>query len=233
MPAGGLGIGTALSLGGAALGIIKGGVDAFSAGHQLKEDKKELAGLTPAFYKIQDEYFQNKNSAAESAQGGLTQDAKDYYTDQSGRGLGTGVSATLNSGGSPNDIARIFDSYNNGIKSVAAADSEAKLNNIKYFHQVNKDLAGQKNIQWGVNEYQPYQSKLKELTQRIQADKINKNNDINSVIGGVSDAGTALSNASLQSKLFPDAGTEEAGADGAMWSPAQLMQLKTFFPQHG
>ena len=195
-------LGGALTVGAAGLGVVKGGIDFFSANKQLKEDKAELAGLAPAFYKVQDEYYGNKNSAAELAQGGLTQGSKDFYGDMAGRGLGTGVSATLQAGGSPNDISRIFDSYNQGIKSLASADSEAQINNIKYFHQVNKDLAGQKTIQWSVNEYQPYQNKLKELTERINADKQNKNNAINSVIGGVSSAGTALTNNSLLNKLF-------------------------------
>jgi len=195
-------IGAILGGAGLALNLIKGGIDAFSAGSQEKKDKAELEKLTPAFYKVQDEYYQNKNTAAELAQGGFTQDAKDYYGDMAGRGLGTGISGTLQAGGSPNDIARIFDSYNNNIRGMATADSQMQIDNIKYYQQTNKDLAGQKNIQWSVNEYQPYQSKLKELTQRIAADKINKNNAINSVIGGVSSAGTAFSNQDLLNKLF-------------------------------
>lgn len=200
-------------------GVVKGGIDFFSANKQLKEDEAELAGLTPAFYKVQDEYYGNRNSAAELAQGGLTQGSKDFYGDMAGRGLGTGVSATLQAGGSPNDISRIFDSYNQGIKSLASADSEAQINNIKYFHQVNKDLAGQKTTQWGVNEYQPYQNKLKELTERINADKVNKNNAINSAIGSVSSYGVGKSNEKLLSSLF---GNKE---DGSVEDPFKAEKL--------
>jgi len=203
----------------AVAGVVKGGIDYFSAKAQEKKDKAELAGLDTPFYKIQDEYFQNRNNAAEMAQGGLSQDAKDFYTDQSGRGLGAGISGTLQSGGSPNDIARIFDSYNQGIKQVSVADSEAKINNIKYFNQVNKDLAGQKTTQWGVNEYQPYQNKLKELTQRISADKQNANNAINSAIGSVSSFATAKSNEDMIGSLFGDGkgGVSELPDGNAMW----------------
>lgn len=185
-----------------AANIIKGGIDYFSANAQEKKDKNELAGLTPAFYKVQDEYYRNNNAAAELAQGGFTQDAKDYYGDMAGRGLGTGISGVLQAGGSPNDIAKIFDGYNSSIRSMATADSQTQMDNIRYYGQTNKDLAAQKTIQWGVNEYQPYQNKLKELTERIAADKINKNNAINSVIGSVSSAGVAASNQDLISKLF-------------------------------
>lgn len=201
--------GTAMELGAQAMNHIKGYFDAFSAAKQLKKDKAELAGLTSAFYKVQDEYYGNVNNAAELAQGGLTAGAKDFYGDQAARGLGTGVSATLQAGGSPNDIARIFDGYNSGIRSLAAEDSQSQINNIKYYAQASKDLAAQKTIQWGVNEYQPYQNKLKELTERIAADKINKNNAINSIIGSTSSAGTALSNQSLTDRLFANSGNGE------------------------
>jgi hypothetical protein len=230
--------GGALSVGAAGLGILKGGIDAIGAGGQLKKDKAELAGLTPSFYKIQDEYFGNRNDAATLAGGGFTQDSKDFFSDQSSRGLGTGISGTLQAGGSPNDIARIFDSYNNNVKNFAAADSEKHLENIKYFHQVNKDLAGQKNIQWSLNEDRPYQNKLKELTERINADKQNKNNAINSVIGGISSAGTALTNANLTSKLFPDQGGDIAeiatlpntpGAEGNWTLPGKFNTEKKDF----
>lgn len=190
-------LGGGLVVGAAAANLVKSGFDFFGVNSQKKKDEAELARLTPAFYKIQDEYTQNRNDAAGLAQGGLTQGAKDYYGDQAGRGLGTGVSGILSAGGSPNDIAKLFDNYNTGIKSLGVADSEEKINNIKYFHQVNKDLAGQKTIQWGVNEYQPYQNKLKELTQRIGADKLNKNNALNSAIGSVSAIGTGMTNNSL------------------------------------
>jgi len=194
----------AIALAPAALGFISNAAKAVGAGSRLKKDKSELAQLTPAFYKIQDEYEGNRNSAAEIAQGGITPAAKDYYTEQSQRGFGSGVSAITSSGGNPNDIARIFDSYNQGIRKIGADDAEAQINNIKYFHQVNKDLAAQKNIQWGVNEYEPYRNKLKELTLRIAADKTNINNAVNGAIGSFQAGVTSMQNNSLLKSLYGD-----------------------------
>ena len=171
---------------------------------QLKKDKAELSRLTPAFYKIQDEYFQNYNQAASDAQSGLTQGSKDYYTDEVSRGLGTGISGVLSAGGGPNDIAGLFDKYQRGIRGVAAEDSQKQLENIRYFMSTAKDLAGQKTIQWGVNEYQPYQNKLKELTQRIAADKQNIWGGIQGVVGAGQAAVTAGQNDSLLKGLFGD-----------------------------
>lgn len=186
----------------AGLGLITGGIKAIGAGKQLKKDKAELARLTPAFYKVQDEYYNNKNSAAELAQGGLTQNAKDFYGDMAGRGLSTGVSGVLQAGGSPNDIAKIFDSYNTSISELGVKDAETHINNIKYYHQVGKDLAGQKTQQWAINEYAPYQNKLKELTQRIDADKKNIWGGIDQAIGSVQAGVTSMQNEKMINNLF-------------------------------
>lgn len=203
----------------AGLGLITGGIKAIGAGKRLKEDKAELARLTPAFYKIQDEYYNNKNSAAELAQGGLTQNAKDFYGDMAGRGLGTGVSGVLQAGGSPNDIAKIFDSYNTSISELGVKDAETQINNIKYYHQVGKDLAGQKTQQWAINEYAPYQNKLKELTQRIDADKKNIWGGIDQAIGSAQAGVTSMQNEKMINNLFksgvPGAEGSATGGGGA------------------
>lgn len=191
-----------LSIAPAIAGTVANAVQAFGAGAQEKKDQAELKRLKPAFYKIQDEYFGNRNSAAEMAQGGFTQGAKDLFSDQLGRGLGTAVSGTLQAGGSPNDIASIFGGYNDAVRNFAAEDSQKQIENIRYFHKVNTDLAGQKTMQWDINEYQPYQNKLKELTQRIAADKQNKWNAVQGAIGSAQAGVTALSNNSLMNSTI-------------------------------
>lgn len=192
----------AISLAPAIAGTAFNTVQAIAAGRQQKRDKEELARLTPSYYKIQDEYFKNRNDALSLAQGGLPQASKDIYTDEINRGLGTGISAINEGGGTPNDIARLFDSYSSGLNRLTSEDAQRQIDNIKYYHQINKDLAGQKTIQWDVNEYQPYQNKLKELTQRIGADKQNISNGIQGAIGSVQAGVTSMGNAGLLGKLF-------------------------------
>ncbi len=193
----------------AALGVVSGIGQTISGIINQKKDKAELARLTPAFYKIQDEYQRNENQAAEMAGGGLTQGSKDFYGDMAGRGLSSGISGMLAAGGDPNNIARLFDSHNTSMRKLATDDSEAQINNIKYFQQVGKDLAGQKTQQWAVNEYQPYQNKLKELTQKIAANKQNIWNGIQGAIGGAQAGVTALQNEKLLGNLFK--GIDDAG----------------------
>jgi len=186
----------------AALGVVSGIGQTISGIINQKKDKAELARLTPAFYKIQDEYQRNENQAAEMAGGGLTQGSKDFYGDMAGRGLSSGISGMLAAGGDPNNIARLFDSHNTSMRKLATDDSEAQINNIKYFQQVGKDLAGQKTQQWAVNEYQPYQNKLKELTQKIAANKQNIWNGIQGAIGGAQAGVTSMQNDKLLGNLF-------------------------------
>ena len=192
----------------AALGVLTGGAQAISSAIGLKKDRKELDRLKQPFYKVQDEYYRNNNQAAELASGGITQGAKDFYSDMAGRGLGAGISGVLQAGGSPNDISKIFDSYNTSIRKLGVDDAEAQINNIKYYHQTNRDLAGQKTQQWAINEYQPYQNKLKDLTERVAANKANIWKGIQGVVGSAQAGVTSMQNESLLNNLFKGAAGE-------------------------
>lgn len=187
---------------GAALGVLKGGYDFFS--NKSKEDQaiREIQALKDPFYKIQDEYIQNRDIGASIASQGLTSGAKDYYTTEAQRGLGGAIGAIEQGGGTPSDLANLFGVYDRAITKTAAMDAEAKLNNLGIFMNVNKDLAGQKNIQWSLNEDQPYQRKLKELTQRRAAAEQNQNTGLNTAISSISSWETANQNAKLFNQLF-------------------------------
>lgn len=191
-------------------GLVSAG-QAISGASQLQKDKAELKRLTPAFYKVQDEYFRNERQAAGLAGQGMTAGAKDFYSDMAGAGLGASISAAFQGNSDPSVISKIFDSYNNSIRKVATDDSEMQINNIKYYQQVGKDLAGQKTQQWAINEYQPYQNKLKELTQRISADKQNIWNGVQGMIGAGQAAVTATQNEKLIKGLFGESAKATAG----------------------
>lgn len=159
-----------------------------------KQAAKELSRLKPAFYKIQDEYFQNKNLAEGMAMSGLPQSSKDYADIERQRGLSTGIGALVQSGASPNDISQLLGTYNLSVDRTAAEDAQAKLENIKYFMNTNKDLAGQKTIQWSYNEELPYERKLKDITKRREAAEANKWAGLNLAIGATSALGTGMAN---------------------------------------
>lgn len=204
--------GTAIQVGSAALSGIKGIASLFGAKSEEEKAREELSRLKDPFYKIQDEFIQNRNIAGNMASSGLPDATKNYYTTEAQRGLGSGLNAVMTAGGSPNDVNRLLDVYNNSINKVAVEDAQARVQNIQNFMNVNRELAGQKVTQWSLNEYAPYQRKLKEITERIGAAKQNQNNAFNSIIGSVSAAGTAISNNDLMNKLFGKKG--EAGSSG-------------------
>jgi hypothetical protein len=203
-------LGGGLTIGAAAAGVGEGVAQTITGAIDAKKDREKLDALRRPFYKIQNEYYQNKNIAEQQASGGLSQASKDLALTSGERGLGAGIGATLQEGGSPNDIGRLYDQYTRGVTDLASRDSEAHMKNIEYFMSANKELAGQKNIQFGVNELQPYEEKLKQLTESLKNDKSNIWGGISTAIGSTSAAGTALSNQDLNKSVI---GKNNADAD--------------------
>lgn len=193
---------TMLSVGSAVLGAGSGLVGMFTEAAKERKAKEELSRLAQPFYKIQDEYFQNRNIAGAAAGQGMPSATRDYVTTQTERGLGAGISAIQQGGGSPSDVANLFDVFTQSTNAIGAKDAEIQLQNIRGFMDANKEVAAQKNIQWGVNEFQPYQNKLKEITQRRAAAELNQNNFLNQAIGSTAAAGTALTNQKLLEGLM-------------------------------
>lgn len=193
------GIESAVSQG---LSTIEGGVELFTSLSDERKQREALRNLHPAFYKIQDEYKQNLNNAAITASGGTPQSELDSVTGGYQKGLGAGISGTLQGGGSVNDINKLFDTYNKSIDKTYAESAEQHLKNMEYFAKQNADYAGQKTTQWALNEYKPKQDKLKQITENISADKTNEYAGLNSMIGTASAAGTSSQNNPLLDKIF-------------------------------
>lgn len=175
------------------LGLYK----SFTGASDYKKARDEQAKLADPFYKIQDEYFQNKNIAEANAGQGLPSATKNYLTTQAGQGLGTGISASLQGGGDPNQIAKLLQGYYNNVGKIGSEDALMHVQNIDKFIDRNKDLAGQKTMAWTLNEYAPYERKLKELKERMAAGKQNEFGGLSDAIGGIAATGTSLQNSGL------------------------------------
>lgn len=163
-----------------------------------KQDKQaaaEGASLKRPFEKIQDEYYQNQNIAKEQATSGLPIDVKLGLQKQRDRGLSSSLDALKQGGGGPNDFGRLNSIYDDSLKNESAEDAQQHFANIQYLLGVNKDIAGQKTTQWGVNEYQPYESKLAEIQGRRTAAQTNEANAVNQGIGSITSITTSLKNA--------------------------------------
>lgn len=182
-------ISSASEMAGKAGGEILGAAQLYSGIKNLKQDKADLSNLKQPFYKIQSEYEQNRNIAAAEAGGGLPSATKDNFINESQRGLNSSVSALLQGGGDLNMISSLFDKYDRNAAGLASEDAQAHQKNIQYFMNANKDLAGQKTTQFVVNELQPYENKLKELTQRVSADKANEWGGAQTIVGSALGSG--------------------------------------------
>lgn len=181
-----------------------GAAQLISGASKEKKAKQELARLHQPLYGIQPEYYENRNIMASEAGQGIPSITKDYLTSEAGKGLGTGISALTQTGGGVNDISKLMDVYNRSLRNIGAEDAETHLKNIQYFANANKDLAGQKTMQWTINEYQPYQAKLKELTKRREAAEQNIWGGLQTIAGAGMAYGQGKSNANLMTKLFGD-----------------------------
>jgi hypothetical protein len=174
-----------VGVGGVSLaGSIFKGIKASNAD---KEAAREGAALKRPFFQIPTEDIENKNIAASLAQSGLSADEKLYAEEQRGRGLASSLQAQGDDA-SPNDSARIFGVFSDSLKSQSALDADLHRKNIEFFTRENAELAGKKMTQWGINELQPYESKLKEIQDRRIAAQTNENNAFNEAIG----SGTAI-----------------------------------------
>lgn len=175
---------------------IGGGISKVLGGKSdYEKNKEQLDSLADPFYKIQDEYFQNRNSAANEAQSGFSAETKDYYTTEAQRGLGSSLNAVSMGGGGVNDVSRILDTYNRGIRGTVAQDEQLRMQKMSEFYNRNKDLAGQKTIQWHLNEYQPNQNKMALYSGNMVNAKQNQTQGWNDILGGISAASSSFMNA--------------------------------------
>jgi hypothetical protein len=183
-------------------GVIQSGIQLADSLTKMKRNKRELERLQPVFYKVQDEYYQNRNMAQNLAQGGMPQATKDYFTSESQRGLGAGIQGILSGGGDAENIAQLFDGYNRSINNAAAQDAQMRVDNVGRLMAANKDVAGQETMKWTLNDYQPYQAKLKQLTQNVANAETNMWGAASGVAQGLSSLGTSMSNQGDYNDLF-------------------------------
>jgi len=197
-----------------AAALVTAGVGAYKAikgiGDSADAKKRAKYNIRPT-YDIQPEYFTNQGLAANMAQSGLTDEAKNYYQTNSERGLGSSLGALLQTGGGINSVQKLYDSYDRGAMAIAAEDSQQKINNIKYLMGVNNQLADQKTQKWVIDKYQPYLDEAKSIAgQKAQGSQM--------LQSGISDiAGAATGWAKGQINKEP---TVTSGA-----TPGSLMEL--------
>jgi hypothetical protein len=173
-----------------ALGKIGTGI-----GQLIGANKKSKNNIRPTF-DIQQEYFDNRDIAARTAQGGLTESSLDFYEDMAGRGLSTSTDALLQAGAGVNTINKTFDTYLQGGRSIAAEDSQLQQKNILTYLDRNDTLAKQKVQKWVIDKYEPFKDTAEAAAKERSAGAQN-------IFGGLAE-GTGAASAYSTSKLYED-----------------------------
>lgn len=178
----------------AAAGLAKSYIGA----RQANKAAKMAANNTRPNFDIADEYYTNQSLAQNQAQSGLGQDSLDYYSDQASRGLTQSTDALLQAGGNPNAVAGLYDRYQQGIGGIAAANSQAKRQNLQSLMAANSDLAAQKTMQWSLDKYEPYKDTARTAS-ALQAQ------GTENIFNGISQTGSAIGTMG-QAGLFKSSG---------------------------
>jgi hypothetical protein len=177
---------------------VSAGVSLYKGLKAHSQDEKaarEGSALRRPFYTIPMEYNEDKNIWEEAAGQGLSSAEKQYAGQQRERGLSSSLSALKQTGAGPNEFAGLNKIFDDSLNSQSVADANQHLQNIQMFTKANEELAGQKGIQFGINELQPYESKLKEIQDRRTAAQTNENNAVNEGIGSLAAGATGYNSA--------------------------------------
>lgn len=161
--------------------LVKTGIGLSQASSAARDQR---GNIRPQ-YSIPQEWYNNDNLSASMAQHGLTEPAINYYTNQAGRGLSSGLGTILQGGGSVNNVGSLYDAYDTGINKISAEDAQLKNSNIENYIKANSQLANEKDKQWTLNEYQPYLDRSKLNAQKTAAGQAN-------IVGGISDLGNDI-----------------------------------------
>ena len=178
------------------------GVGAVSLGYGVYKDIKagsadkkaaaEGASLKRPFEQVQNEYIQNQNLAKEQATTGLPVDVQNYLQSQR-KTIRVNTNSIATGGSQPQrDYAKSNRLFDESLQSEGATMAQQHLANMQYLANVNKDIAGQKTTSWGVNEYQPFESKLQEIQNRRIAAQKNENEAGAQIVGSLGSIATSV-----------------------------------------
>lgn len=188
----------------------------FVTGDKQVKHGREMArkNVRPGF-DIEREYFNNQGLAESMAQQGLSQSSMDYYTTGAERGFTQGADVALQTGAGINAIQQMYDEYNRSLLGATVADARLQQENLRTLMGANKDLAGQKTMQWVLNKYEPYKDRAKAAADEIRAGQQNKQIAAQELVGTASSIATSMLGNDLNAGDRGGAGAERTVSGGA------------------
>lgn len=129
--------------------------------------------------------LQNQKIAQSIASQGLPDSAKNAYTENINRALGSGINAILEGGGDINMISSLVGGATGAYKNLAAQDANQKLANQQVELDANQNVANQNEMNWNWNTAQPYLQKYAKGSQET-------NSGVGDIFKGLASAATTL-----------------------------------------
>jgi hypothetical protein len=175
-------------------GLVQGVTGAIQKG---KAKRMARANKRPV-YEIQKPILDNQSLIESRAGQGLSDAALQTYRQSSERGLTSSIDAILAGGGSVNNIADLYSSFEGGISKMSLIDEEMRTRNVQNLITQNNALAGEQEKAWQINVYAPYADKAQAAAALSKQGTDNIWKGVNSVIG----AGTNLATGNLYKKVI-------------------------------
>lgn len=158
---------------------------------KAKANKIRRQNVRPQF-QIQPEYQRNVSLAQSMAQEGLPQATQQFYQTQAERGLQSANDVALQTGQGVNAIAGNLDVYNQGIQRLAAQSGLLRNENIRYLIDQQTRLAEERQKEFAINQYAPFQERAREAAAMTNAGSQNINTGIQQGIGAAASYFNAL-----------------------------------------
>jgi len=136
-------------------GVVQGITGIFQT---EKANKMARKNIRPK-YDIQQGIEDNQALVESKASEGLSDNAKQVLTTGSERGLSSSIDAILKGGGSVNNIADIYDNFQGGISKLSLVDEEMRAKHVADMIAQNREMAGETEKKWQINEFAPYADK--------------------------------------------------------------------------
>lgn len=170
---------------------------------KAKANRIRRQNVRPQF-QIQPEYTKNVSLAQNMAQEGLPQSAEQFYQTQAERALQSANDTALQTGQGVNAIAGNLDVYNQGVGRIAAQSGLLKNENIRYLIDQQTKMAEERQKEFAINQYAPFQERAREAAAMTNAGSQNINTGIQQGIAAAASFANSQTNSDL-STVRPNA----------------------------
>lgn len=225
---------------GAASGIYK-----FISGVKNTKEAKRLEKMQRPKYDIPQTEFDAYRMLGSKASQGLAAGSKQILLDNADRGLSTGISAVLQGGGNPGDIAKLYDSYMGNINQMTLANDAAQVSNFNNYINANYRMSNFTDKKWMINDYGPWADAQKKAAQLRALGEGQKSAGIDTFAsslmsgfsqmgkggggqqgggGGGEEGGGGDQGGEAMRMAPPDAGTSGATGNSPSWYPPMAPQ---------